>query len=274
MRRALVFILLILLVGSLQAQEEPNSISYSGVFKGAPLFIQNPFLPEQKSFSIQEILVNNQAVNTNYNKSAIMLRFEKTREFTPVAIRIFYFDSTNVPVLLNPDAITYHSVFSFEQVIISDSSIYWKTKGEQEDAKYVVERLFYGIWQPVTTMTSKGVYGGSDYNYYPIFEEGINKFRVKYVKIEKELFSQEVEHVYYPEPIEVSQKGSKVTLSRPCQYVITSFDNVEFMSGSGKEIDISPLKNGEYYLTLNENQVEIIRQTEKVPIIRLDKSNN
>lgn len=274
MRSAMALIYLILTFGSLGAQNESNSISYSGVFKGTPLFIQNPYLPAQKTFCIREILINNRPVRMNYNRSAIMLNFDNVQPYSPVAIKILYSDSTCLPVLLNPESIRYHSVFSFQKVMISDSSIHWKAKGEQENANYVIEKFNLGYWEPIESVESKGIYGGAEYAYFPVYEEGPNKFRLKYVNDSEELFSQEVEHVYYPEPITFKKVGNKLILSRSCEYVVTDDQNFDVLRGSGKEVDISGLGNGEFYIIFNEDQAELFRKNENVKVVKKPKSNN
>ena len=270
----MVLLYLILAFGDLSAQNESNTVSFSGVFKGSPLFIQNPYLPVQKTFCIKEILVNNRSVSMNYNRSALLLDFENIEPYSPISIRVIYSDSTCSPALLNPDAIRYHSVFSFEKISISDSSVTWSSKGEQTKGIYEIERFNLGSWESAQSFDSKGVYGGSSYTFFPVYEEGSNKFRVKYTNENETLYSSEVEHVYYPDPISFKKTGTQLILSRACSYVILDSDNLDVLMGSGKEIDISGLGNGEFYIVFNEEQVELFRKNENVKVIRKPKSND
>ncbi len=277
MLRAMVLIYWILVFGGLSAQNQAHEISYSGVYRGEPLFVQNPYSPQLKTYCIKEIIVNGRAVKINYNRSALMLDFENVTEFSPVSIHISYSDSLCIPSLVNPDAIRHHSVFGFKTVIISDSSIVWSVKGEHENGSYTVEKFNLGYWEPEQNVQAKGVFGGAQYTYFPVYEEGPNKYRVRYVENDEETVSQEVEHVFYADPITVQRNGNKLTLSRSSSYVINDADNFDVLSGVGKEIDISSLTHGEYYLILNEEQVELIRKNDPVKVIKKPeprKSNN
>ena len=196
------------------------------------------------------------------------------QRFSPISIRVIYSDSTCIPVLLNPDAIKYHSVFSFEKIAISDSSITWNSKGEHENARYEIERFNLGYWEPMETISSKGVYGGSRYEYFPVYEEGANKFRIKYSNDGETLYSYEVEHVFYPDPISFKKEDDLLVLSRACEYVITDTDNFEVLIGAGKEIDISGIGNGEFYIVFDEEQVELFRKNDNVKVVKKPESNN
>lgn len=275
MRPAMVLIYILSLLSSMGAQNESQMIAYSGVYKGEPLFIQNPYLPSSKSYCITDIYVNGKRVDIVYNRSALLLDFKQVQKFSPVSIRINYSDSLCVPVLLNPDAIKYHSVFSFEAIAISDSSVVWTSKGEQPTGEYGVERFYLGDWETLKTLSSDGIYGGSDYTFFPIYEEGSNKYRIKYSDGDLTLYSEEVEHVFYPEPITYERKGAHIVLSRSSEYIVTDLDNNELIVGSGKEFKIDHLKNGQYYFVFGEEQIELYRKNDPVVVIRnREKGNN
>ena len=264
----MVLIYLILTFWDATAQTESNQISYSGVYRGEPLFVQNPYLPEKGVYCIQDIRINNRAVNLDFERSALMIDFSGISPFTPVAVQITYVDSTCVPSLVNPDAIKYHNEFRFERIAISDSSIVWETRGEHLTGSYQVQQYYLGSWEPLEIVDSEGVYGGASYQFFPAYEEGVNKYRIRYANGEIQLHSPEVEHVYYPEPITYKREGNQLILSRGCEYVITNEDNEVVLRGSGKEIDISQIGNGEFYMVFNEDQVELFRKNDQVKVLQ------
>ena len=274
MPRIMLLIYLILSFVSLDAQNSTHEISYAGVYKGTPLFVQNPYLPDLKSYCIRNIVVNERSLKMDYDRSALMLSFENTDKFTPVTIHIEYADSTCVPVFLNPDAIAYHNVFRFSNIGISDSSIYWSSRGEGTYGRYEVEVFDLGYWETIETVPSMSVYGGSSYVYYPKFDEGINKYRVKYVSEDFILYSEEVENVFYPEPITFKRAGNLLILSRATSYTMYDKDNFEVLSGTSKEIDISSIPSGEYGILFEEKQYELFRKNDNVKVIKKPKSDN
>ena len=114
-------------------------LNFPEFIRGKPVFIQNSYDNSTKQFCIQDLYVNDRKVPINPNSSAIKLDFTGLDEFVPVVIRIIHRDSVCRPVILNPDAITFHSVFGFGQIMLTDSTLTWQTKGEVNGAYYVVE---------------------------------------------------------------------------------------------------------------------------------------
>ncbi len=274
MLRVMVITFLLMVFTSLHGQDNVNLTSYSGVYKGKPLFIQNPYSASMDSYCIRKIIINKKKANINYDVSALILDFRGVEKYSPISIHIEYSDSTCIPFLLNPEAINYHSVFSFERLQITDSSLLWSTKGESDDGLFEVESFNLGYWESVEVSSAVGDYGGSDYSYFPIYDEGSNKYRIKYNSEGFILYSEEIEHVFYPEPVTFRREGDKLILSRSCSYVVTDGQNLEVLLGSGKEIAIADLASGEYYITFNDEQSELFRKKDRVKVIRKAKPNN
>lgn len=270
----MVLSFLIFLLTNLNAQVAENETSFSGVYQGKPLFIQNPYLSTERAYCIREIRINKKRADINYDVSALILDFKGVDKFSPISIHIEYSDSTCVPILLNPEAIRYHSVFSFEKISITDSSLVWRTKGESDEGSYEIEAFNLGYWESLNVREANGVYGSSEYIYFPIYEEGSNKYRIRYSSSSVTLFSDEIEHVFYPEPITFKREGNELILSRSCNYVVSDEENFEVLTGLGKEINISELKSGEYYITFNDEQSELFRKNDRVKVYRKSKQKN
>jgi len=236
-----------------------NQLAYSGVFVGEPLYIQNPYHKESKKFCITKVTVNNTPQKLNYNKSALVLRFSAFQKNDPVFIKVYSRDSTCAPSILNPDAIRYHSVFGFEYVFISDSSLTWKTKAEKSSGRYIIERFNYGYWDVLDTLKTKNEFGGAVYAYTPYFQEGINKFRIKYSTKEDTVSSPEVEHMHFLEPVTYKLGKGKIIFSRSCYFSIENDKNEVLLSGNGKSADISKIPNGNYYLVIDDEQLELLK---------------
>jgi hypothetical protein len=270
----MLLIYLFLAFVSLDAQNITKEISYTGVYKGSPLFVQNPYLPHLKTYCIRNIVVNDRPLKMDYDRSALVLSFESTDKYTPVTIHIEYSDSTCVPVFLNPEAIAYHNIFRFDNIGISDSSVFWLTRGEDTYGRYEVEAFDLGYWEVVSTLSSEGIYGGSSYDFYPNYEEGVNKFRIKYTSENLTLYSEEVEHVFYPEPITFKRVENRLVLSRAATYTMYDKDNMEVLNGNAKEIDISSIPSGEYGILFEEKQYELFRKNDQLIVIKRLKSDN
>ncbi|MFZ9046783.1 MAG: hypothetical protein ACO2ZZ_13065 [Cyclobacteriaceae bacterium] len=225
-----------------------------GVFQGTSLFIQNPYNQTQATFCISDVYVNRKRIELNYESSAIILEFENQELYTPVAIRIISKDSVCQPVILNPDAILFHTSYKFTAISLSDSSLLWYTEGERQPGVYTIEKLIDNFWVKQGTTKAMGSFESAKYNYEPELKEGGNKYRVKYeFGNGSYLYSDEIDYDYYPEPVTFSPYNvyKTITLSRFTSYEIFDQDSDMVLSGSGFEIDVTTLLPGEYVIFFN-----------------------
>jgi hypothetical protein len=235
-----------------------QEIQITGVYQGRSLYIQNPIFDNKQSFCITEVSINKQVVFTNPKVSAIELSFSGLELFTPVFIRVLYSKGCT-PNVINPEAVRFHSAFGFRDLQLSDTLLSWKSKGEKVTGVYEVEKLYGDGWVVLETIPSKGLFSGSQYAYNPEHAEGSNKFRIKYSQNDpfRTLYSEELEFVYYPEPLRIYPLtvSDKLYLSRVCDYEITTSDGKSILTGKGKEIYLKNLRRGEYFITV-EDQIE------------------
>ena len=189
--------------------------------------------------------------------SALKIDFKGYDLYTPVKIRIIHTDTLCSPVIINPEAVLFHTIFRFLPIQLTDSALVWATKGERGKGSFEIQRLRNGIWERQEDMTAKGTYEGARYLHYPNLEEGANKYRVRYnfprgSRIAY-LYSPEVELEYYPEKIEFSPKSVKTHLyfSRVSHYEIYDRGNKLVQEGQGREVDVSELRKGRYVIYFN-----------------------
>jgi hypothetical protein len=249
-----IFNLCLFLCGSGVAQE----IQITGVYQGKSLYIQNPIFSDEQSFCISEVLVNKDIIASNPKVSAIEISFKGMELFTPVFIKISYSKGC-IPTVLNPEAVKFHSAFGFRDLQLNDTLLSWKSRGEKVTGTYEIEKLYGDSWALLETIPSKGLFSGSEYEYLPEHKEGSNKFRIKYSQYDpaRTLYSEELEFVYYPEPIRIYpfSVSDKLYISRVCDYEITTADGKTVLIGKGKEIQLKGLRRGEYFITI-EDQIE------------------
>ncbi|MEM6734926.1 MAG: hypothetical protein AAF620_02535 [Bacteroidota bacterium] len=226
----------------------------AGVFQEKTLFIQNPYNRNTKEFCVKEVMINGKKLITNYNLSALKVDFEGLDSYTPVKIKIIHKDSLCNPVIINPEAILFHTTFRFNGVSLTDSAFTWYTKGERGVGEFEVEQLYNGRWIDQEAVTASGRYEGQQYVHYPKLEEGSNKYRIRYnfppgSRIEY-LYSQEIEYEFYPGPVEFKPKlaNTRLYLSRPSHYEIYDKGETLVLKGQGSEIDLQILKRGKYII--------------------------
>ncbi|GAB4248884.1 MAG: hypothetical protein Tsb0034_28240 [Ekhidna sp.] len=240
------------------AQDHSQKETYlAGVFQGKTLFVQNPFNKEKKEFCVEEIRINEKKLDINYRLSALKVDFDGYDLFTPVKIRVVHRDTLCQSIIINPEAILFHTIFRFESVALSDSALVWYTKGERGVGEFVVEKLYNGIWIDKENIKATGRYEGQQYTYYPNLEEGANKYRIRYnfptgSRIGY-LYSMEVDFDFYPEPVEFSPKSAKTHLyfSRSTHFEIYDDGQKLVLEGQGKEVDVRVLRRGRYVIYFN-----------------------
>ena len=245
-------------LSSIHAQETSQmETNLAGVFQNKTLFIQNPYNRNLNAFCIKEIQINEKPVQMNYNLSALKIDFEGFDAYTPVKVRILHKDTLCAPIIINPEAVLFHTIFRFSEIALTDSALYWYTKGEREVGEFEIEKLYLGIWVDQEIIQATGKYEGEGYSFYPDLEEGSNKYRIRYnfpsgSRIDH-LYSTEVEFEFYPERVEFKPKSAKTKLylSRSTHYEIYDQGNSLVLEGQGNEIDVRVLRRGNYVIYFN-----------------------
>lgn len=241
----------LLFTPNIPAEKTASDTHLVGVYKGRPLFVKNAYDPVAKTFCVVGIEVNDKKVRVPENLSAIKIDFDGIDLYAPVAIRIIHSDSCR-PIVINPDAILYHTLYSFREVTATDTLITWKTTGERQGGTFYVEKIDMGLWQEQATIPGKGVFGGTSYTYQPRLDQGSNKYRIKYVfpSGEEYLFSQEIDMHYYPDPVTFSPKKTTdlIKFSRPAYYEIFDAGSKKVLDGTGDQVDVSNLPVGDYVI--------------------------
>ena len=254
MQKVILFLVLTIVFHSVDGQvSSSGETNLAGVFQGKTLFVQNPFNRASMSFCIQEIRINDRKLDINYDLSALKIDFDGYDLYTPIKIKVMH-DTLCTPVIVNPEAVLFHTIFRFSTTQLSDSAFQWSTKGERGVGSFEVEKLRNGYWEDQEVFEAKGSYEGADYAHYPSLDEGANKYRVRYNfpkgnRVEY-LYSQELELVYYPEKVDFTPKSAKTDLyfSRASHYEIYDQGNNLVLEGQGKEVDVRVLRRGRYVI--------------------------
>lgn len=231
-----------------------RTTNLAGVYQGKTLFIQNSFNRQSGRFCVDKILVNNEPLLLNYKLSALKLDFEDFDLFTPVNVSIVHQDTVCSPIIINPEAILFHTIFRFSSISLTDSALAWTTKGERGIGSFEIEKLEGGIWRTQKTMEARGVYEGASYSFIPKLDEAANQFRIKYTFPAggrgKYLYSSAVDYDHYPEPVEFKPHSAKTRLylSRTTPYEIYDDGSTLVLTGQGNEIDVTVLSQGRYVI--------------------------
>lgn len=229
----------------------------AGVFQGKTLFIQNPYNRTKQTFCVERILINGEPLILNYKLSALKLDFDGFDLFTPVNITVVHEDTICSPIIINSEAVLFHTIFRFSSLSLSDSALAWSTKGERGKGIFAVEKLENGFWNEKEVIEAGGVYEEASYSYLPILEDGANQYRVRYKfpigSRASYLYSTEIDYDHYPLPVEFKPASAKTRLylSRVTPYEIYNDGSELVLEGQGMEIDVTVLRQGRYIIYFN-----------------------
>ncbi len=235
----------------------------SGVYQGKNLYIQNPFLPTDKTFCTQEVFVNDRQVLVQPKTSAFKVDLSYLQLHDIVVVRIIYHDDCR-PRIVNPQVLKPKDGFRFLYAEADNQSISWATEGEYAAGEFHIERLNKnGEWDWLRTVSGKGVADNSQYNLVPNHVHGENNYRLKYEPAEDgPIYSVKFSFSLTSDPVnfEIDEKSTKITLSRSAPYTITDINDRKVKEGQGDEIYIGDLKVGGYYLTIENRSERFIKR--------------
>ncbi|MEM6831795.1 MAG: hypothetical protein AAF551_14890 [Bacteroidota bacterium] len=244
-------------IGLLDGLDGLHTTNLAGVYQGKTLFIQNPYNPQTGDYCVVAVAINNQRLTMNYRLSAIKLDFDKYELYSPVNITVYHADTVCQPVIINSEAVLFHTIFRFSEINLTDSALTWSTKGERGIGSFEVEKLEEGFWKKLQKMDATGAYEGAGYSFFPQMDDGHNKYRVRYNypsgSRKSYLYSMEMDFDYYPEPVEFKPRSAstKLFLSRATSYEIYDAKGELALQGQGNVVDVTLLGQGKYVIYFN-----------------------
>ncbi|MBN8702537.1 MAG: hypothetical protein J0M08_05705 [Bacteroidetes bacterium] len=258
--KKLVFILFI----SISLAANAGVIVLEGKYQSRNLVIQNGFSENGVGFCTFEVRVNGKVATDEINSSAFEVDFTQfqMKPGTPVTVEIKHKEGCK-PKVLNPDALKSQATFDVVSINVSNSGLLkWTTKNENGSLPFVIEQFKWTRWIPVGEIQGKGTSEQNEYSYQLIPHSGENKFRVKqvgYNKVAK--YSKPITFTSKNKSIDYNASSdlSLITFSSESLYeVYDDFGNI-LKKGFSKQVDLSNLKKGTYYLCY-DNSVEEIRK--------------
>jgi hypothetical protein len=237
-------------------------MTFTGVYQGKNVYIQNPQLDNKKDFCVEELYVNNTKVEMNTNVAVFEVNLSKLQIGDTLNIRLKHRTGCS-PKLLNPHVIKQNSAFRFLLFTVTATNLTWQTRGEKLTAKIYIEQFLNNNWVVVHEMPAKGLSTQNEYVYHEFHCSGINKYRIKYEEQEGSIFySQIVEFLsrkprvsYYPKRI-----TSIVKFSREVAYEVIDKEGGSVKKGYGNEIDMSDMKEGTYYLLFDNHKEKVSKK--------------
>lgn len=240
-------------------------ILLEGNFQGKNLYVQNPFTGSGVGFCTFEVTVNEQITTDEISSSAFEIDFSnfQLNVGDPVVVKIKHKDDCK-PKVLNPEVLKPKSTFEVVSIKVEkDGSLNWTTKAESGKLPFTVEQYRWNKWVKVGEIQGKGNVDNTDYTLKVTPHSGENKFRVKQVDFSgKPRYSPEVKlRSMSPEVMFGPAKADKkIEFTGETMFeIFDSFGSI-VKKGVAKEVDVSNLQKGIYYLSFDNKTEKFVKK--------------
>ena len=257
--------IILLLVVSLSFLHYSNAavIVVEGIYQGKNLYVQNPFAGSGVGFCTTEVLVNDVKSTDEIQSSAFEIDFSnfKLKMGDKIKVTIKHKDDCK-PKVLNPEVLKPTSTFEMVSFKAEESVVKWTTKGESGPLPFVVEQFRWNKWVKAGEVDGKGIATENNYSVKVNNHSGINKFRISQTDYKGPKYSNTIQYrSSSPEVTFFPVKASKdITFSTETMYEIYDQYGNLVKKGVAKEVDISSLPKGPYYLNFDNKTENFIRK--------------
>lgn len=236
-----------------------------GVFRGANVYVMNPFTKTEHTFSIESIFVNDKEYSEDIESSAFEIDLKQMGFKLGEDLRfcIKYKDSV-MPSIINMEAIQAISSFEMKKSYVDKNQfLNWKCSEEVGSLPFLIEQYRWDKWIRVGRLRGIGTSGENHYKIKVPVHSGINLFRV-YQKdyTDKKRFSDTIQYKSNLRPVSIVNKKviSKLRFSAPTQFEIFDIFGNMIYDGFGKEVFFDDLIPGKYYVNYDNSMTEFIKQ--------------
>lgn len=248
-------------------------IVLQGNYQGKNLFVQNPFGSSGVGFCVMEVLVNDQVTTDEINSSAFEIDFKnfQLKLGDKIEVKIKHKDDCK-PKVLNPEVLKPRSTYEvLSMKVEKDGTLKWSTKGETGKLPYIIEQFVYTTWKKVGEVEGVGSTDVNEYSFKVVPHSGKNQFRVKQVdytnqpRLSKSIDFQSTSPAldFLPKKvsniIEFVQQANPKSSGETMYEIYDQYGNIVKKS-FGKQVDVSNLQKGVYYIIYDGKSGEFVKK--------------
>jgi hypothetical protein len=268
MKKIFIFVTTVLLLSTMRLSA--GVIQIDGSYQGKNLYVQNPFAGSGVGFCTIEVLVNDIKSTDEIQSSAYEIDFAnfKLNIGDKVVVRLKHKDDCK-PKILNPEVLKPKSTFEMLSIKADENMLKWTSKGEGGPLPYIVEQFRWSKWVKVGEVPGKGDPSQHEYSYKLRHHSGMNKYRVQQTDFTgKPNTSAPVQFnstspalaftpakaskdIYFQTP---DKKAAETMFE-----IYDSYGNL-VKKGFDKQVDISGLAKGVYYLNYDNKTDKFIKK--------------
>lgn len=258
MNKFIILFSVLFVFAFITAKSQTDTLIANGTYKGKDLYVQNPNKAKGSGYCVQKVIVNKKEQKINVNSSAFEIPFDSTKFHIgdPIEVMIIHAEGCK-PRLLEIN-VERKALFEPEYVKLdSTGHLTFKTKNETEKLTFAIEQYRWNKWIKVGEVAGHGKVGGSVYTFKLKLHSGENTVRIRQVDyFGKSMPSNPVKvkstvpEVLFMSPATVT---TVIELSDETMFEIyDEYGNV-IRHDTAKDIDVSKLKKGSYYLNYDNS---------------------
>ncbi len=234
--------------------------SYSGLFSGKDLFVQNPFISREKGHCVKQLIINDSAFIFSEG-TVFLLDLKKLNYVDGDSVNItFVHDCGCKPKFLNPPHHLPTALKNSKLSLSEDSSLVFQSTEKIKSNTYYLQQFRWNRWNVIDTF----IISRTDTVYYfqvkDFLHSGENRFRIA---DGASSFTQPLKiSGFSTDDFIPAEAYIENTISFPYNtcYEIWNELGSKILSGCGNHIDISKLYKGQFYLNYDNKTVKFIRK--------------
>jgi hypothetical protein len=228
-------------------------IVLEGKYQDKNIYVQNSVSSLGVGYCVTEVRVNGSITTDEINSTAFEIDLSALgiKFGDNVVIEIKHKDGC-APKVLNPEALKPKPTFDTKNIMVDQTGILkWTTQNEQGPLPFIVEQFRWNKWIPVGEVGGKGTSDENSYQFQVTLHSGENKFRVKQVGVTSQPRYSTATSITSGLPkvdYSVSKNNNIISFTGETLYEVYDYYGTIVKKGFGKQVDMSNLGKGGYYL--------------------------
>ena len=241
----------------------PAEIILKGVYYGLNLYVNNPSV--DKGFCVTKVLVNGIQTNDEIQSNAFEIDFSllELKNGDPVTVKIIHKDNCT-PAVINPKVLEISEAVSMVYAKVDRTGkLIWGMTGEMPDDVFIIEQFRWNKWINIAEVSTADSIKKNAYAFDIVPHSGINQYRILRTDInDNPVYSKIIKYTSRtPElTLESARVSDKLVFSAESQYEIFDMKGNFLSEGFGKEVDVSELEKGKYWVNFDNKSLNFTRK--------------
>ncbi|GAB4125049.1 MAG: hypothetical protein OHK0045_08300 [Raineya sp.] len=239
-----------------------QEIKLTGVYQGKNIYVQNPLKADQRTYCTEAVYVNGSKILDNPRSSSYEINLSKFAINAPLEIRIVHSKDCK-PKVINKYVIEVKTKFKFISFTADDKSLNWTVEGESSNSVYYVEQFSNNNWTNIKVLTAQAQQNTNSYSLPVSHSTGQNTYRIKHQEKSGQIaYSQTISYnsvqgmvKFYPRNV-----SNKIYFTANVSYEISNVRKQIIKKGKGKEVDLSNLQRGVYYISFDNRTEQFLKK--------------